>query len=367
MRDAGRGPRAARDGAARRRERADARAEGPDPRVATSPFTVLIDGGSGTGKKLDRPRAPLRRGLAAGRSSCRSTARCSATSCSSPSSSGTQGAFTGPAPERKPLLKLSSGGTVLLDEAAELSSPARPGEVTAGAAGRRRPEPRARTTPTASTSGWSRPQDRPLEARRQLFAALPSRRPRDPPRRYGSAGRTSPASRTTTARTSPRPPAAAAPLARKTATALAPRPSYPPVDPEALPEMMEHVRPRGTPRGGLESLTVTSRVRRDAAPWPIPRSCLPHRVDILCDITYVMFMAQGTSGRVVIVVEPRLKRELYGELARRGTTLKAWFIDQATHFLETSRQPSLLVVEDVSGHRTHTSSRTPSSAEEDSE
>ena len=78
-------------------------------------------------------------------------------------------------------------------------------------------------------------------------------------------------------------------------------------------------------------------------------------------------MAKGSSGRVVIVVEPGLKRELYVELARRGLTLKAWFIDQATHFLETSHQPSLFATEDTNNHRPPVPRGTPSSAEEDSQ
>ena len=76
-------------------------------------------------------------------------------------------------------------------------------------------------------------------------------------------------------------------------------------------------------------------------------------------------MAKGPSGRVVIVVEPGLKRELYVELARRGLTLKAWFIDQATHYLETSDQPSLFV-EDINSHRPQVRSGIPSSDKEDS-
>ena len=43
------------------------------------------------------------------------------------------------------------------------------------------------------------------------------------------------------------------------------------------------------------------------------------------------------------MVDPGLKRDLYVELARRGLTLKDWFIGQATTFLDTSRQPSLFV------------------------
>ena len=52
-------------------------------------------------------------------------------------------------------------------------------------------------------------------------------------------------------------------------------------------------------------------------------------------------MAKGSSGRVVIVVEPALKRDLYVELTRRDLTLKEWFVNQATRFLEQSRQPTL--------------------------
>lgn len=79
-------------------------------------------------------------------------------------------------------------------------------------------------------------------------------------------------------------------------------------------------------------------------------------------------MARGSSGRVVLVVEPELKRELYVELTRRDLTLKAWFIDQATRFIETSRQPSLFSNEDIDSRRAQVSSgTTPSSADEDSE
>ena len=56
-------------------------------------------------------------------------------------------------------------------------------------------------------------------------------------------------------------------------------------------------------------------------------------------------MAKGSSGRVVIVVEPALKRGLYVELARRDLTLKDWFVEQATRFLEQSRQPALFDAE----------------------
>ena len=78
-------------------------------------------------------------------------------------------------------------------------------------------------------------------------------------------------------------------------------------------------------------------------------------------------MAKGSSGRVVIEVEPELKRELYGELARHGLTLKAWFIGQAIHFLETSHQPSLFEAGDINSHRPQVPIGTHSSGEEDGE
>lgn len=69
----------------------------------------------------------------------------------------------------------------------------------------------------------------------------------------------------------------------------------------------------------------------------------------------------------MIEVEPGLKRELYVELARHDLTLKAWFVDEATRFLETSRQLPLFVAEDTNKYRMQVPSSAPSSPEEDSE
>lgn len=49
-------------------------------------------------------------------------------------------------------------------------------------------------------------------------------------------------------------------------------------------------------------------------------------------------MAQGKSGRIVIEVDPELKKELYSILAKKGITLKEWFIGQATDYFKTSNQ-----------------------------
>lgn len=48
-------------------------------------------------------------------------------------------------------------------------------------------------------------------------------------------------------------------------------------------------------------------------------------------------MSIGPSGRIVIEVEPELKRELHSVLLKDGQTLKDWFVIQAELFVE-SRQ-----------------------------
>lgn len=55
-------------------------------------------------------------------------------------------------------------------------------------------------------------------------------------------------------------------------------------------------------------------------------------------------MARGNSGRIVIEVEPEVKRKLYAALALSGSTLKDWFVKEAEQFSEDVRQPSLFKV-----------------------
>lgn len=52
-------------------------------------------------------------------------------------------------------------------------------------------------------------------------------------------------------------------------------------------------------------------------------------------------MARGPSGRVVIEMDPDLKRELHAALVADGNTLKDWFIAQAERFLAERNQPGL--------------------------
>jgi DNA (cytosine-5)-methyltransferase 1 len=52
-------------------------------------------------------------------------------------------------------------------------------------------------------------------------------------------------------------------------------------------------------------------------------------------------MSHGESGRIVIDVEPELKRELYSNLSLSGSTLKEWFLKAATTYMRDTGQPTL--------------------------
>ena len=52
-------------------------------------------------------------------------------------------------------------------------------------------------------------------------------------------------------------------------------------------------------------------------------------------------MAKGASGRVVIELDPSLKKDLYASLGQEGLTLKDWFIQSANRYVAEQVQPSL--------------------------
>ena len=53
-------------------------------------------------------------------------------------------------------------------------------------------------------------------------------------------------------------------------------------------------------------------------------------------------MAKGDSGRLVIEIDPDLKRELYATLGQEGLTLKGWLVRQANEYVADHVQPSLV-------------------------
>ena len=49
-------------------------------------------------------------------------------------------------------------------------------------------------------------------------------------------------------------------------------------------------------------------------------------------------MAIGVSGRIVLEVEPELKRKLYSKLALEHKSLKEWFIVKAEEYIDTQKE-----------------------------
>lgn len=56
-------------------------------------------------------------------------------------------------------------------------------------------------------------------------------------------------------------------------------------------------------------------------------------------------MAIGSSGRVVVELDPMLKQELHVALREDGRNLKDWLIDNAISYLESRQQSSLPLFE----------------------
>lgn len=48
-------------------------------------------------------------------------------------------------------------------------------------------------------------------------------------------------------------------------------------------------------------------------------------------------MAKGESGRIVLEVEPELKKTLYSILAMEQKTLKDWFVDKAQKHIKENK------------------------------
>ncbi|HDM8136270.1 TPA: hypothetical protein ACX6SH_003525 [Photobacterium damselae] len=48
-------------------------------------------------------------------------------------------------------------------------------------------------------------------------------------------------------------------------------------------------------------------------------------------------MAKGESGRIVLEIDPELKKSLYSILALDQQTLKDWFVDKAQKHIEEKK------------------------------
>ncbi len=52
-------------------------------------------------------------------------------------------------------------------------------------------------------------------------------------------------------------------------------------------------------------------------------------------------MARGKSGRVVLEIDPELKRQLYAALEYKQQTMKEWFVREAEGLIYCEKQRSL--------------------------
>jgi len=62
-------------------------------------------------------------------------------------------------------------------------------------------------------------------------------------------------------------------------------------------------------------------------------------------------MAIGESGRIVLEIDPELKRNLYSVLALENKTLKEWFILMADNYVQNQRQPDLFSLSQKAGEQ----------------
>ena len=49
-------------------------------------------------------------------------------------------------------------------------------------------------------------------------------------------------------------------------------------------------------------------------------------------------MARGQSGRIVLEIDPVIKRAIHSRLVAEGRTLKDWFLEQARDYLDPRQQ-----------------------------
>ena len=59
-----------------------------------------------------------------------------------------------------------------------------------------------------------------------------------------------------------------------------------------------------------------------------------------------MIVARGRSGRIVLEIDPELKRKLYLALEKKQQTMKKWFISEALSLIKTESKHTLFEEKD---------------------
>jgi len=75
----------------------------------------------------------------------------------------------------------------------------------------------------------------------------------------------------------------------------------------------------------------------------------------LCDVSYITCVPVSDSGRIVLEVQPELKRRLYSALALEHQTLKDWFAARALEYVQAQQQPGLFASASTTMDRDKTS------------
>jgi hypothetical protein len=58
---------------------------------------------------------------------------------------------------------------------------------------------------------------------------------------------------------------------------------------------------------------------------------------MLCNICIIGLIMRGKSGRLVLEIEPDLKRRLYSQLSADGLMLKEWFLRHVDVYLSSGK------------------------------
>lgn len=83
-----------------------------------------------------------------------------------------------------------------------------------------------------------------------------------------------------------------------------------------------------------------------AAPYASESAIDGHRYVMLHEAhAFGGCMSRGIGPRMVVELDPELKRTLYAELAREGLTFKEWLTCQARRYLADRQQPLLFAAD----------------------